>query len=82
VAVAASRTRRDVELRIVRDRDFDAPQNALIARMAAVLAAQEAIRQRQVGAIPALRQALVDLAAAAELVAGELPAPDCTQQPV
>jgi hypothetical protein len=43
--------------------------------MRAVLAAQEALAAREQDAPYALRQALVDLAAIAELVADDLPAP-------
>jgi integrase len=41
---------------------------ALQARMAAVLGAQEALKRREPDALYVLRQALVDLAAVAELV--------------
>jgi hypothetical protein len=50
-------------------------QTILEARIAAVVGAQEALRTRQLGAESALRQSLVDLAAVAELLADELPAP-------
>jgi hypothetical protein len=43
--------------------------------MRAVLDAQRALSRREVGALPALRQSLVDLAAIAEELADELPAP-------
>lgn len=65
-------TRPDVELVKVRDRDFDTGQDELMARMRAVVGAQRAVAGREVGALPALRQSLIDLAAVAELVADEL----------
>ena len=43
--------------------------------MSAVVEAQQALAGRELGARPALRQALVDLAAAAEAIAEDLPAP-------
>jgi hypothetical protein len=71
----ATAVRRDVELQRVHDRNYDSHQNVLLARMRAVLAAQGALAAREHDAPYALRQALVDLAAIAELVADELPAP-------
>src|SRR4051794_25590617 len=68
---APSRTRRDVEHQLAHDRNRDGHQAALLARMGAVLTAQEALAAREQGAAYALRQSLVDLAAAAELVAEE-----------
>lgn len=50
-------------------------RNLLRARMAAVADAQAAMARRELGAGYALRQSLVDLAAIAELLAGNLPAP-------
>jgi hypothetical protein len=43
--------------------------------MAAVLGAEQAVAAKEEGAAYALRQSLVDLAAIAELLAGELPSP-------
>jgi hypothetical protein len=40
--------------------------------MRATVDAQRALSEREDGALPALRQSLVDLAAAAETLAGEL----------
>jgi len=68
-------TRRDVERVKVRDRDFADHRNVLMARMAAAVDAQRATAAGELGARPALRQSLIDLAAAAELVAAELSAP-------
>jgi hypothetical protein len=62
----------EVERQKVRDRDFDGQQGALLARMAAVIAAQRAIAAGELGARPALRQSLVDLAAVSELLAEDL----------
>jgi hypothetical protein len=67
--------RRDVLRQKVRDQDFDGPQGVLLPRMVAVLGAQKAVAAGETGARYALRQALVDLSAAAELAADELPAP-------
>ena len=67
--------RQDVERVKSRDRDFSGHQTVLQARMVAVVGAQRAVAAREVGAKSALRQSLVDLAAVAELVAAELPAP-------
>ena len=47
-------------------------QVVLRARMAAVIGAQRALGTREVGARPALKQSLVDLAAIAELLAADL----------
>jgi len=62
---------------ITRQQSYDGkrpcPQGVLLARIRAVVDAQVAVDHREVGAAPALRQSLVDLAAAAELMAGELP---------
>jgi hypothetical protein len=59
----------------VRDRDFNGHQSVLQARMVAVVGAQRALADGETGARYALRQSLIDLAAAAELVAAELPEP-------
>jgi hypothetical protein len=50
-------------------------QTILEARIAAVIAAREALTARQVGAGWALRQSLVDLASICEALASELPEP-------
>jgi hypothetical protein len=75
VATPSARVRGDVELQQVHDRNYDSRQDTLLARMRAVLSAQGALAAGEQGAPYALRQALVDLAAIAELVADELPAP-------
>jgi hypothetical protein len=64
--------RGDVSRAKVRDRGFDGYQGALMARMAAVVDAQRAVAAREVGARPALRGALVNLAAISELLAEDL----------
>jgi hypothetical protein len=75
VATPPARVRRDVELQQVHDRNHDSRQDTLLARMRAVLAAQRALALREQHAAYVLRQALVDLAAIAELVADDLLAP-------
>jgi hypothetical protein len=72
---APSSARRDVEQQLALDRIHGGAQGALLARMAAVLGAQKALAHREEGAPYALRQSLVDLAAIAELLADDLPAP-------
>ena len=72
MAPVATATRRDVERVKTRDRDFPDHQNALMARMAAVVGAQRAIAAGETGARYALRQALVDLSAISELIAAAL----------
>ena len=57
------------------DRPWGAYQGVIGARISAVLEAQRALAERELGAGPALRQSLVDLAAICELLADELPAP-------
>ena len=73
--MTSSTTRRDVERQQLNDRGYGDAQGALLARMAAVVEAQRARTRREPGASYALRQSLVDLAAVAELVAEDLPAP-------
>jgi hypothetical protein len=73
--VAATAARRDVELQQVHDRNYDSRQDTLLARMRAVVSAQGAVAAGEHDAAYVLRQALVDLAAIAELVADDLPAP-------
>jgi hypothetical protein len=62
-----------VERQKTRDRDFEGYQGALLARMAAVIAAQKAAGAGELGAHAALRQSLVELAAISELLAEDLP---------
>ena len=72
-SVAATGTPRDVRRVKAHDRDFDAHGTVLAARMKAVLDAQRAVAERELGAGYALRQSLVDLAAVSEALADELP---------
>jgi hypothetical protein len=67
--------RRDIERTKLNDSNHDGHQGALLARMRAVIGAQQAVAAGELGAGYAFRQSLVDLAAAAEAVAAELPAP-------
>ena len=75
----ASVTRRDVEHTKNIDRIWGDHQGVLLARMKAVVGAQRALAAGETGARYALRQGLVDLAAAAELVAGEMVAVERTR---
>lgn len=76
VAVAVSqRVRVDVAQQRQRDSNHTGYQGDLVARMGAVIGAQEALARREEGAPYALRQSLVDLAAVAELLADDLPPP-------
>jgi len=72
---ALSSARRDVEQQLAYDRNHDGHQGALMARMAAVIGAQQALARGEYAGVYVLRQALVDLAAVCELLAEELPAP-------
>lgn len=65
----------DVRRQKTIDHNWDSGQSVLDARIAAVRSAQEAVAAGEQGASYALRQSLVDLAAIAELIAGEMPAP-------
>ena len=69
--------RREVEQARTRDGDFPGagPQAAVLTRVAALVDEQRAVARGEVGSRYALRAAAVDLAAAAELAAAELPAP-------
>lgn len=67
--------RTEIEQQQILDRNWGSYQVILDARVGAVLGAQRALAQRELGADWALRQSLVDLAAISELVAEELPAP-------
>jgi hypothetical protein len=75
MTAVATVVRRDIARQQTYDRDHDGQQGALLARMAAVMDAQRALAHREQGAGYALRQSLVDLAAVAELLADDLPAP-------
>ena len=57
------------------DRDHGGGQDLLHARMSALLDAERAVADGEDGAVPAYRQSLVDLAAAAEQLAEQLPPP-------
>ena len=74
-AVAVSAARSDVELQLVNDRNYGASPNTRRARMAAVLEAEKALAHDEPGAAYALRQSLIDVASAAELLAETMPAP-------
>lgn len=72
---AVSATRRDVERQKGPDSSWGDFQDTLHLRMAAVIDAQAAVARREPSARYQLRQACVDLASVAELVAEELPRP-------
>jgi hypothetical protein len=57
------------------DRPHRGYQDRLRARMKAVIGAQQAVLRREPDAPYIFRQALIDLAASAELVAEQLPEP-------
>lgn len=67
--------RRDVVRQEIHDRKRGVTMGQLEARYEAVLDAVAALKSREIGAVFAERQALVDLAACAELLAAERPAP-------
>lgn len=67
--------RRDIDRQIALDRQRPTCEPVLWARMRAVVDARRAVSEGDQGAASALRQSLVDLAAVAELVAGDLAAP-------
>jgi hypothetical protein len=70
VAVA---TRRAIDYQRTDDQNrVLTPWNCLDARLRGVVEAREALARREVGARPALRQALVDLASLAEQCADDL----------
>ena len=71
----ATSTRVDIDRQRRLDHQRGGGQVALLARMRAVVEAQHRLALRDPHAAYALRQSLVDLAAAAELVADELPSP-------
>ena len=73
--MSAVTVRADVDRVKRRGHPFDARQDALLARMSAVVTAQNTLVAREAGAGFGLRQALVERAASAELVAAELPEP-------
>jgi hypothetical protein len=71
----ATAARSDVERQKVIDQHWDDRQGTLMARMAAVVAAQRATMAGEFDARYALRQSLIDLASISELLAADLPAP-------
>jgi hypothetical protein len=74
------RVRSDIALQRTIDERHDSPQASLAARMRAVVVAQQRMTRREPGANYELRQALVDLASVAELIAEGLPAPVSTRR--
>lgn len=68
-------TRADIDRQRQHDRRRPQGLPLLGARVRAVVEAERAIGEREEGAGPALRQALVDLAAVSEALADDLPAP-------
>jgi hypothetical protein len=71
------RVRSDIDLQRVIDERHHSPQASLVARMRAVVVAQQRMAHREPAADYELRQALVDLSSVAELIAEGLPAPTC-----
>ncbi len=67
-------TRADIERQQLIDSGWGDAQGQLVARMAATLQAQRALTAGEVGARSSLRQALIDLASVAELLADDLSA--------
>jgi hypothetical protein len=72
VTATATRTRTDIDRQRQHDSRWPATQDLLVARMAAVLAAQRALAGRQAGAVYALRASLIDLAAVSEALASDM----------
>jgi hypothetical protein len=71
----ATSARDDIDLQRIIDEPHHCGQAVMMARMRAVVVAQQRMSQREPDANYELRQALVDLASVAELIADELPAP-------
>ncbi len=67
--------REEIERQQQLDRHWQQYQGTLEARLEAVVGARAAFTHRELGAAPALRQSLVDLASVCELLAGELEPP-------
>jgi hypothetical protein len=80
VTVDRSPIRRAIDRQVVLDthrcgrghRQREDWQCVLLARMGAVVGAQRALGTHEVGARPALRQSLIDLAAVCEVLAADL----------
>jgi hypothetical protein len=73
VAIA---TRQDIDRQRQQDRHHPQNLSLLATRFRAIIEAQRAVAERQEGALPALRQSLVDVAAAAEAVAEGIELPE------
>jgi len=71
----ASAVRAEIDHQVKLDGRWRSYQDTLDARIVAVVGAQRAFAQRELGSGWALRQSLVDLASVCELLAGELPEP-------
>ena len=67
--------RRDIQRQQRLDQCWQQHQGTLAARLEAVVGARRAFTEHELGAAPALRQSLVDLASVCELLAGELEPP-------
>ena len=65
----------DVEHQRKIDRNYGTDQDLVHTRISAVLDAERAVAGGEQGALPAYRQSLVDLAAAAGQLADQLPPP-------
>lgn len=63
--------RRDIDDQQVLDRKRPSCESVLWARMRAVVDAKRAVSEHELGAETAMRQSLIDLAAVAELLAGD-----------
>jgi hypothetical protein len=77
VSNVLGRARSDIDLQRIIDGRHHSHQVSLAARIRAVVVAQQRLALREPAADYELRQALVDLASVAELIAEELPAPTC-----
>ena len=77
--VVTTETRRDVQRVKAHDRDFDAHGTVLAARMKAVVDAQRAVAQRELGAGYALRQSRFYQASSSEMF-GATPPPQNEQR--
>ncbi len=73
--MATVNVRSEIEHQKRQDKGYEINQGLIDARIYAFREAQLAISRREIGGIESLRQCCIDLAAAAELVASELPKP-------
>jgi hypothetical protein len=73
--LAVSDVRAEIERQAELDANWQGYADVLEARMVAVRDARRAFALQEVGGAWAYRQSLIDLAAVAELLAGELPPP-------